>query len=80
MLAQLTQDVRIEALFVSDVQGSQQPTPEAIRYAVEHTVQRHGELGCAALVAQEFGEHPDVAVDRMRWARTAVQAAYPFAG
>jgi hypothetical protein len=79
MLAQQTEDVLIEALFVSDVQCSQHPSPEAIRDAVEHAVEQHGENGCAALVAQEFGEHPDSAVGRMRWARTAVHDAYPFA-
>ncbi len=71
-----TEDVRIEALFVSDVQGSQQPDAETIRGAVEHAVEQYGERGCAARVAQEFGEHPDVAVCRMRWARSAVQLAY----
>ncbi len=76
MFAQQTEDLRSEALFVSDVQGSQHPSPEHIRDAVDHAVQVHGETGCAALVAQEFGEHPDVAVDRMRWARGAVQLAY----
>lgn len=78
MLAQQTEDIRIEALFVSDVQGSQQPSPEIIRDAVEHSVEQHGERGCAELVAQEFGEHPDVAVGRMQWARSAVHFAYPF--
>jgi hypothetical protein len=71
-----TDDLLIEALFVSDVQRSQEPTSDLIREAVTDAVQRHGELGCAALVAQEFGEHPDTAAGRMRWARVAVQRAY----
>lgn len=70
------QDVRSEALFVSDLQRSQQPTPESIRQAVLDTVGRLGEAGCAELVAQEFGEHPDCALGRMQWARTAVQVAF----
>jgi hypothetical protein len=69
-------DVRTEALFVSYVQRSQRPTPETIREAVIATVDRLGEQGCAALVAQEFGEHPDSAVGRMRWARHAVRTAF----
>ncbi|WP_306208519.1 hypothetical protein [Actinoplanes sp. RD1] len=69
-------DVRIEALFLSDLQGSDQPTPESIRAAVTETVGRLGEGGCAALVAQEFGEHPDCAPTRMKWARGAVRKAY----
>ena len=74
-----TDDVRTEALFVSDVQRSQQPTPEIIRAAVTATVDRLGEHGCAELVAQEFGEHPDCALGRMQWARTAVRSAYAAA-
>jgi hypothetical protein len=69
-------DVRTEALFVSDVQRSQQPTAALIRAAVVATVDRLGEIGCAALVAQEFGEHPDCALGRMRWARQATRSAF----
>ena len=68
--------LRTEALFVSHVQCSQQPTVELIRAAVADTVNRLGEVGCAELVAQEFGEHPDCAIGRMLWARAAIQAAF----
>ena len=33
-----------------------------------------GAAGCAERVAQEFGDHPETAAVRMRWARTAVTA------
>ncbi|AGZ40583.1 hypothetical protein [Actinoplanes friuliensis] len=79
MTAIHTDDVRTEALFVSDLQRSQQPTAELIREAVSETVGRLGENGCAALVAQEFGEHPDCALGRMQWARTAVRRAFAAA-
>ncbi|MEV4639627.1 hypothetical protein AB0J80_19950 [Actinoplanes sp. NPDC049548] len=79
MTALDSDDVRIEALFVSDLQSSQHPTPEVIRAVVTETVDRLGEQGCAALVAQEFGEHPDCALGRMRWARRAVLSAYKAA-
>jgi hypothetical protein len=69
-------DVRTEALFVSYVQRSQEPTAELIRAAVTDTVNRLGEARCAELVAQEFGEHPDCAIGRMRWARSAIQDAF----
>jgi hypothetical protein len=69
-------DVRTEALFVSDLQSSQRPTAELIRAAVSATVDRLGEARCAELVAQEFGEHPDCAPSRMRWARSAVELAF----
>ena len=71
-----TDDIRTEALFVSHVQRSQEPTPEVIRAAVLATVDRLGEQGCAELVAQEFGEHPDCALGRMQWARSAVRRAF----
>jgi hypothetical protein len=79
MTSMNTDDVRTGALFVSHVQRSQQPTPEIIRAAVNATVDRLGEHGCAELVAQEFGEHPDCALGRMRWARTEVRRAYEAA-
>ncbi|GAA0585596.1 hypothetical protein GCM10010172_83490 [Paractinoplanes ferrugineus] len=68
--------VRTDALFLSHVQRSQRPSPEIIRAAVSDTVVRIGEARCAELVAQEFGEHPDCAPDRMRWARHAVSLAF----
>ena len=68
--------VRVEALFASDIQRSQHPSLELIRTVIDDTVHRLGALGCAALVAQEFGEHPDSAVGRMRWARTQVRLAF----
>jgi hypothetical protein len=72
-------DLRTEALFASDVQCSQHPTSESIRAAVTAMVDRLGVSGCAALVAQEFGEHPDCAPGRMRWARHAVRCAFSVA-
>ena len=72
----VTDDIRTEALFVSHVQRSQQPTAELIRATVLDMVDRLGEARCAELVAQEFGEHPDCALGRMRWARNAVRTAF----
>jgi hypothetical protein len=72
----MIQDVRSEALFVSHLQRSQQPTAESIRAVVLDTVGRLGEARCAELVAQEFGEHPDCALGRMQWARTAALSAF----
>jgi hypothetical protein len=69
--------VRTDALFMSHLQCSQRPSPEIIRAAVTDTMGRIGEARCAELVAQEFGEHPDCAPGRMRWARHAVRLAFP---
>ena len=79
MTTLLSDDVRTEALFVSDLQRSQEPTPESIRAAVIAAVDRLGENGCAAEVAQEFGEDPYCALGRMRWARRAVRNAFTMA-
>ncbi|GGK42666.1 hypothetical protein GCM10010124_39370 [Pilimelia terevasa] len=69
-------EARVEALFVSDLQRSQDLGDDAVRRAVDHTITRHGARGCAALVAQEFGEHPETAVSRMQWALSAIRTAY----
>ena len=72
----MVEATRTDALFLSYVQRSQLPTPEAIRAAVTDTVHRLGEDRCAELVAQEFGEHPDCALSRMLWARNAIRLAF----
>jgi hypothetical protein len=64
--------VRCEALFASTVQSSHCPTVEQLRDAIMTTVRALGSLGCAACVAKEFGDHPETAVMRMRWAREQV--------
>ena len=79
MTAVLSDDIRTEALFVSDLQRSQHPSDELIRSAVTAMIDALGERGCAALVAQEFGEHPDCALGRMQWARRAVRDAFGVA-
>jgi hypothetical protein len=67
--------VRCEALFVSPLQRSDRPTSADVRLVITHTVRTLGSRGCAARVAQEFGDHPEGAVERMRWARELVTAA-----
>jgi hypothetical protein len=76
MTPQVLESVRAEALFVSDVQSSERLDTRRIRGAVMHSVRRHGPRGCAALVAHEFGEHPDTAVSRMSWVLNAVRSTY----
>ena len=68
--------VRAEALFVSAVQASEAPGVDRVRDAVQVTLRRIGELGCAVQVAGEFGEHPETAATRMGWALTAVRSAF----
>lgn len=59
---------RAEALFLSDLQPSQHPTPEQVANAIEASLRRWGSPGCAAAAAAEYGEHPETAPARMRWA------------
>lgn len=67
--------VRCEALFVSALQQSDSPTPAEVQQAIRRAVRDLGSRGCAARVAQEFGDHPETAVERMRWARQVVESA-----
>jgi len=64
-----TSEVWAEALFVSVLQRSDRPSPGQVLKAVAAAVCAYGGRGCAELVAQEFGDHPETAVERMRWAR-----------
>ena len=63
---------RADALFASALQSSDHPGPGQVRRAIAVAVARYGDSGCAARVAQAFGEHPETAVTRMRWARTMI--------
>ncbi|GIF03497.1 hypothetical protein [Actinoplanes siamensis] len=62
-------DLAAEALFVSCLQPSEYPSRAAVEEEITRMILRHGSDGCAAGVAAEFGDHPDVAVRRMRWVR-----------
>ena len=68
--------VRCAALFVSPLQRSECPSPGQVREAVRHAVGELGSRGCAGGMAQEFGDHPEVAVPRMRWARQVVDSVF----
>jgi hypothetical protein len=65
-----------DALFVSALQCSDVPNAGQVRRAIDAAVRSFGASGCAARVAQEFGDHPDTAVVRMRWARAAARSAF----
>jgi hypothetical protein len=70
--------VRCEALFASSLQPSQQSTAAQVQDAIRRAVREFGSRGCAARVAQEFGDHPETAVLRMRWARDVVSEIWPY--
>jgi hypothetical protein len=62
------------ALFASALQRSDELSISQIQRAIGAALDRYGVAGCAGRVAQEFGDHPETAAVRMRWARTAVTA------
>lgn len=63
----IVKDLAAEALFVSHLQPSQQPTRDTVERTVTAMILLHGSEGCAAGVAGEFGDHPEIAVRRMHW-------------
>ncbi len=69
---------RAEALFSSDLSTGTEPTPAEIATAIRRSIRSHGgSRGCASALAWAFGDRPETAVPRMRWALLLVRAAYP---
>ena len=66
-------DAQCAALFASGLQQSDAPTGDAVAEAVQRTVRQFGIRGCEGRMAQEFGDHPEAAMDRMRWVRQLVR-------
>ena len=62
-------DTRCLALFASGLQPSDAPTAQTVTQAINRAIRRLGVRGCVARMAQDFGDHPDAAATRMRWAR-----------
>jgi hypothetical protein len=67
---------RGNALFASTLQRSDEPSAAQVRQAITAAIRAFGARGCAAQVAQAYGEHPETAVLRMRWVRVAVTGAF----
>jgi len=66
---------RAEALFSSPLQPSDSPTSPQIRAAIRASLRAHrGVRGCASALAAEYGEHPETAAERMRWALSLADA------
>ena len=65
----MNNDLVAEALFASELQPSECAGERAIALAVTSMILCYGRDGCAAEVAEEFGDHPEAAVRRMSWAR-----------
>jgi hypothetical protein len=68
---------RAAALFVSTVSTSDHPTADEIEGAIRRSLRTHGGArGCAADVAASYGDYPETAARRMRWARDVVSTRY----
>lgn len=68
---------RAEALFVSAASTGARLTREEVSQAVSDTVRaHHGVRRCAADMAFAFGESPETAALRMRWALQTLTSAY----
>ena len=67
---------RADALFASTLQRTDDPSTAQIRQAISMAIRARGAGGCAAEVAQAYGEHPETAAPRMRWARAEVTRAF----
>jgi hypothetical protein len=66
MIRLTSNDVRC-ALFASVLQQSDQPSQDAVLAAISAAIDNLGLGGCFDWMAQEFGDHPETACERMRW-------------
>ena len=64
-----------DAIFASALQRGDEPGARQVRRAAAAAIRAFGYSGCAGRVAQEFGDHPETAVIRMRWARAVAREA-----
>jgi hypothetical protein len=67
-------NLQADALFASALQPSDPLSVSPIRRAIAVALDAYGGAGCAGRVAQEFGDHPETAAGRMRWAHASVAA------
>ncbi len=77
----MTLTVRAQALFASCLQPSDRPTPTQVADAIIDSLRDNGGVaGCVATMATEYGDHPEAAAARMRWALALASASGVFAG
>jgi hypothetical protein len=76
-----TTNEQCEALFASALQRSDILTAELVTDAINGSLRALGSGGCACRMAEEFGDHPEAAMERMQWARQVLGelSATPFA-
>ena len=75
--ADLLTAARAEALFASHLSADVELSPAEVTDAIRHAVRAYGGTrGCAVVVAGDYGDHPETAVPRIRWALQVVAATY----
>lgn len=68
---------RAAALFASDLSSQGRPSQAAVAAAIRRAIAACGGVrGCLGEVAAAYGERPETAVPRMRWARQTIDAIY----
>jgi hypothetical protein len=68
---------RAEALFTSHLSAGFDLTRADVTDAIRRAIRAHGGTrGCAIEVAGEYGDHPETAALRMRWALKIVEVTY----
>jgi hypothetical protein len=70
-------EARAAALFASDLSAHCEHTEAEVAAAIRRAIgTRNGLRGCAGEVAAAYGDHPETAARRMRWARAVVDDMY----
>jgi hypothetical protein len=65
-------DAQCQALFASSLQPSDALGAGVVAEAIRVTLLQLGTDGCTARMAQEFGDHPEAAAERMCWVRSVL--------
>ncbi|MDF5758335.1 hypothetical protein [Spongiactinospora sp. TRM90649] len=75
--ADLLRAARAKALFVSPLSATGSPSAEEATHAIRAALRVHGgSRGCEGEVAAIYGDYPDTAASRMRWALATVERLY----
>jgi hypothetical protein len=70
-------EARAAALFASDLSAQCEHTETEVAAAIRSAIGTHNGLrGCAGEVAAAYGDRPETAARRMRWARAVVEDLY----
>jgi len=67
---------RAEALVASDLSVRCHPAEAAVAEAIRKAVGARGVRGCAGEVGAAYGDCPETAAARMRWARQVIEEIY----